>query len=447
LDAAALNRVLDHTQAEYLILIEDGSSLAPEATSAIASALVRFPETDLLYGDDQDPSGRSRLMRPIFSPLRLRVQDYLGGVRVARTAMVKKIGGFRDATNGAHAYDLALRLSAAGATAMNSASVLGVSSLAAEPETVRNPAGSGPSGLNLAVHLSAVRDQLESLQIDAEVVTDERGTVRLRYEVADNPLVSLIIPTRGSSATVDGVERVLVVEALRGITERSTYDNLEFVVVADNDTPQSVIDDLILLGGDRLRLVRWAEPFNFSAKINRGAVHAAGTYLVPLNDDVELISPDWIETMLGIAQQREVGLVGATLLFEDGTIQHAGHLYRDGSAGHVAVGWEDGWNDRLGSLSVDREVSGVTAACAMVSADTYWSVGGFSTLLPGNYNDVDFCMKIRALGKSVICTPFARLRHFESKSRVATIAPSELSVVTGRWGSRMQIDPYWPESD
>jgi GT2 family glycosyltransferase len=296
-------------------------------------------------------------------------------------------------------------------------------------------------------HLRPVRDHLSSLGIDATVELQPDGNFRLRYPVGEAPLVSLIIPTRGGSATIAGKERVLLTDAVRGILEKSTYQNLEVVVVADDDTPQAVIDELIAIAGDKLRLVRWTDPFNFSAKINRGAVCASGEYLVPLNDDIELVTPDWIEIMLGLAQQPGVGLVGTTLFFEDGTVQHAGHMYRDGAAGHVGIGWESDWDDRLGSLSVDREVAGVTAACAMLSADTFWKVGGFSSLLPGNYNDADVSMKIRRSGASIVWTPHVRLYHFESKSRVATIAPSEIVTIQSRWGSAMQLDPYWPQGD
>jgi GT2 family glycosyltransferase len=233
------------------------------------------------------------------------------------------------------------------------------------------------------------------------------------------------------------------VDAVRGILEKSTYAQMEIVVVADDDTPQAVIDSLVEVAGDRLRLVRWSGAFNFSGKMNRGAVHSRGDYLVLLNDDVELITPDWIEVLLGLAQQPGVGLVGTMLYFEDGTVQHGGHLYRDSWAGHIAFGWQPGRDDALGSLGVDREVSGVTAACAMISADTFWEVGGFSTLYAGNYNDVDLSLKVRSTGRSIIWTPHARLFHFESKSRVATVVPEELATIRRHWGTRLLNDPYW----
>jgi GT2 family glycosyltransferase len=445
--ADTLNAALAGVSTEYVVLVDADGVLADGALDAIQTALERFPETDLLYGDSVDESGGSILSRPIFSPIRLRGQDYLGPVRVCRTSQLRDLGGFRDGFDGAHLYDLALRLAASDAVALHVPEPLSISEQAGELRIARRTDRPTRGTTFGEGHLRAVRDHLRSLGIDATVELQPDGSLRLRYRVGGTPLVSLIIPTRGGSATIAGRERVLLTDAVRGILEKSTYQNLEVVVVADDDTPQAVIDELIAIAGDKLRLVRWTDPFNFSAKINRGAVCASGEYLVPLNDDIELVTPDWIEIMLGLAQQPGVGLVGTTLFFEDGTVQHAGHMYRDGAAGHVAIGWESDWDDRLGSLSVDREIAGVTAACAMLSADMFWKIGGFSSLLPGNYNDADVSMKIRRSGASIVWTPHVRLYHFESKSRVATIAPSEIVTIQSRWGSAMQLDPYWPQGD
>ena len=176
---------------------------------------------------------------------------------------------------------------------------------------------------------------------------------------------------------------MLVVEAIRGIVERSTYRNLEFVVVADAETPDDVVTALEELCGDRLRLVLWDAPFNFSAKMNRGAVVAGGEYLLLLNDDVEVVTDDWIETLLGLAQQDGVGIVGAQLYFEDSTVQHAGQIYTGGVAGHAAFGWTGGRDDSIKSMSTDHEVSGVTAACSLISRDLYVEVGGFTLAAAG----------------------------------------------------------------
>lgn len=441
--ADQLNEELNSISPEFIALVTSRAVLAPSAVGDAVKAFQRFPATDLIYGDSMAPAGHGLLDRPGFSPVRLRSQDYLGEVLVVRTELLGRIGGFRAGLEGTHLYDVALRAVAIGAHVLHLPLVLSFSDRVDELLIARRIDRQRTADPHIEVRLRAIEDHLEQLGVVGTVEQDDQGAIRIRYPVVGEPRVSLIIPTRGSSAVIAGRSRVLITEAIRGILERSTYQNIEFVVVADDDTPQSVIDELMDVAGERLRLVRWTDPFNFSAKINRGAVCATGEYLLPLNDDIELVTPDWIEVMLGLAQQSSIGLVGVTLFFEDGSIQHAGHLYRDGAAGHVALGWDLSWDDRLGSLSVDREVSGVTAACAMVSADNFWKVGGFSALLPGNYNDVDFCMKTRAQDLSVVWTPHVRLYHFESKSRVATIAPSELDAIRGRWARLMHTDEFW----
>lgn len=426
-DAVLLNRLLSQTRSDWVVWIDASAQLAPGGLGHVESALTRF-DIDLLYGDSCFP-GSQRIYRPAFSPIRLRSQDYLGDVRGFRVEALRQSGGFGRGHAGAHPLDLSLRLGADVTRVLRIPQVLSVSAMPIRPMTEQ--------------HRKVVADFLDARDIVAEV-TVVAETLQLNYPLVSAPLVSIIIPTRGSSAKIRGAESVLVVDAVRGILERSTYPSFEFVVVADDETPQSVIDALICLAGDSLRFVRWSKDFNFSAKMNRGAIFSRGDYLVLLNDDVDLITPGWIEAMLGLASQPGVGLVGSLLFFEDGTVQHGGHVYSASWAGHIAFEWPADRDDDLGSMGVVREVSGVTAACAMIRADTFWQLGGFSLDYAGNYNDVDLSLKVRQSGRSVIWTPHARLYHFESKSRIATVEPAELTTLRAHWGTRLLSDPYWP---
>ena len=427
--AEALNDRLAETAAEFLFVVRWGIVVGDLLPKAVGF-LDRFPATDLTYGDSVTAEGMP-LLRPLFSPIRLRSNDYLGPVLVVRTGVVRTLGGFRPEARRAQVLDLALRAHAAGRTVALDPQVLATEDLAPGDFA-------GTSDAQTAV----VASHLAERGIAASVEVVEPFVRRVRYEIVDEPLVSVIIPTRGGSAPIAGTERVLVVEAIRGIVERSTYRNLEFVVVADAETPDDVVTALEELCGDRLRLVLWDAPFNFSAKMNRGAVVARGEYLLLLNDDVEVVTDDWIETLLGLAQQDGVGIVGAQLYFEDSTVQHAGQIYTGGVAGHAAFGWTGGRDDSIKSMSTDHEVSGVTAACSLISRDLYVEVGGFTLALPGNYNDVDLNMKVRASGRAAVFSPWARLYHFESKTRDPRILESDLSTLQGRWSRRMQVELY-----
>jgi GT2 family glycosyltransferase len=189
-------------------------------------------------------------------------------------------------------------------------------------------------------------------------------------------------------------------------------------------------------------LVWYDRPFNFSEKVNLGAAHATGDLLLLLNDDVEVESPDFIETMIGLIQEDDVAMVGAKLLFADGRLQHAGHVY-NGDPYHAYFGYPA---DHLGACSIlacQRETSGVTAACALVKMSVWNEVGGMTPDLAGNFNDVDFSLKIRARGYRILWTPYAVLYHFESMTRDPYVSPEELRVIRDRWATPLRNDPYY----
>jgi GT2 family glycosyltransferase len=253
-------------------------------------------------------------------------------------------------------------------------------------------------------------------------------------------LVSAIIPSIGAAGSVLGGRRTFVVESVRSVLGTANVE-IEVIVVAGLEMPPAVIDQLCRLD-PRVRIVDYQQPFNFSAVINLGAAHAAGRYLLLLNDDTEVLSEEWLVRMID-ACGPGVGAVGAKLLFEDGTLQHAGHTYRT-SLDHVGFGLPGDSVGRNGLLSRRREVAGVTAACMLTPADVFDAVGGFTVLLPGNYNDVDYCMKLRMAGWSIVYEPAAALYHFESQSRVAGINPEEIELIQRRWLTHLIDDPFTP---
>ena len=255
-----------------------------------------------------------------------------------------------------------------------------------------------------------------------------------------NELVSIVIPTRGTSATVWGVDRVLVVEAIRSIAERSTHEDVEFVVVADTETPSDVLDRLT--GSDRVTVIPFDGPFNFSATINAGRAAANGSLLLFLNDDTELIEADSVSEMAALLQQPDVGMVGAKLLFADGTLQHAGHVF-PGLATHALLGYPGDHPGPYRMALVERECSGVTAAAAMVRTDVFDELGGFDEALPRNFNDVDLSFRMRAAGYRIVWTPHASWYHFESQSRDPSTADDERALVVSRWRHEIEHDPYF----
>jgi GT2 family glycosyltransferase len=266
--------------------------------------------------------------------------------------------------------------------------------------------------------------------------------VRVRRRLRRQPKVSVIIPTRGSSAEIRGTSIPLVVNAVRTLVERSTYQNLEFIVVADTPTPAEVRAELSAIGGDRLLIVDYDKAFNFAAKNNIGVAHSSGEFILLLNDDTEVITPDALETMLAMFNDDNVGIVGPMLYFEDGTIQSAGHVFTPDP--------KDVYRCKPASIRgahnyvrVQREASSVIAACLLTPRSVFDKVGGLSTQFPGNWNDIDFALKVQQAGYSVIFTPHAKFFHFESKTRVALRIESEVSKLGNRWGDILDDDPYF----
>lgn len=226
-------------------------------------------------------------------------------------------------------------------------------------------------------------------------------------DITENPLVSILIPNKDS---VDILKR-----CLDSINEKSTYKNIEIVIAENNSTEAETFEYYKTCGA---RVETLITDWNFAHIMNEGRKFCKGEYIILLNNDTEVIAEDWIEQMLHFALKDEVGAVGAKLLFEDGTIQHAGVTFGiRGVAGHAFYGWNSenpGYENRI---CLPQNVTVLTAACLMVRASVFDEVLGFDENLKVNYNDVDFCLKIREAGYRLVYTPFAKLTHYESKTR------------------------------
>lgn len=441
--AAASADALAAANGEFVALLDHDDVLEPDALGSMVEAL--DAGADVAYSDHDliRPDGRlaTPSYKPSFSPERLRAQNYIVHLLVARRSLVEQVGGFRPGFDGAQDHDLVLRLTETGCRVAHVPSVLYHWRQA--PSSVTTATANKPWAFEAGVR--AVQDHCDRVGITATVTSTEHdGCYRVVRHLSDRPTVSVVIPTRGSSGRVWGATRCFVVDAVRSIVERSTYPSLEFVVVYDEATPARVLTALGELVGDRLVLVGYDRPFNFSDKINLGATAASGELLLLLNDDTELIEPDSIEVLVGHLSAPDVAMAGAKLLFADGTLQHGGHVYHH-DIGHACFGWPGDspgpWP--LRPLAVERECSGVTAAAALVRRSVFEAVGGFATELPLNYNDVDFSLKIRAAGHRIVWTPWAVWYHFESRTRTSVLLDEEYSFVNQRWHDAIHADPYY----
>lgn len=440
---ASSNDALTTATGDFVVLLDHDDIIDLNSLELINDVLLADATIDYLYTDEDliafDGSRTQAFYKPDWSPERFRAQNYCCHLSVIRRSLAVDVGGFRPGFEGSQDYDLILRVTEKARRIHHLPKVLYhwrqlATSTAGDPTSKMYAYESGRRAIQEHCDRIGINAVVESLPL--------LGTYRVRRILKNHPLVSIIIPTRGTSGRVWGVERCFLIDAVQSILEKSTYENIEFVVVADTETPPEAIRALERIAGDKLHLTWFDGEFNFSEKVNAGRVHANGDLLLLLNDDIEVISPDFIETMVGIVQEPDVGSVGAKLLFSDGTLQHAGHVY-PGNPDHIFFKSHNTEFGPRGMLVVDREVVGSTAACLLVRADVYDEVGGFSPDFKSNFNDVDFALKLNRAGYRNVFTCHAELYHFESVSRDPVVTVEEHAMIQRRWKHELSNDPYF----
>jgi len=420
------------TSDEIVVFLDAGDALQRESLLTVSEFILTKPNVELIYGDSGYPTYEkveplSFARRPGWSPERLRAHCYVGPTLIARLDLVRRSGGFKDLAL-RHSHDRALRLSEKAKEILRMAEVL----------TIAKSSDSRPSA-----SLEAVIDHCQRQNIDAKCEFDANvPCVHVKRRLIKQPKVAVVVATRGTSAEVFGEQRVMVVEAVRSLFERSTYQNFNVVVVADTPTPADVLKKLQDLGGERLEIIDYDRPFNFAEKNNLGAMSCESDLILLLNDDTEIITDDALEVLVAMFNDPEVGVVGPMLLFEDSTIQSAGHIFSpDPTDLYRARSPETSGPQNL--LRVQREASSLIAACMLIRRDVFEEVGGLCLGFPGNWNDIDFCLKVQLAGYRVIFTPHAHLFHFESKTRIAKRVDAEVGKLGARWGSVLDDDPYF----
>jgi glycosyltransferase involved in cell wall biosynthesis len=439
--AQDLDRAL-HSNSADVVIIADSRCTIDRNAKALLSAAFHDESIVAAYTDESVTDSRGRHLRssfkPDWSPERLRGQWYIGDLLAVRR--VDAIAALDSIPKSAHGvalrWELMLRLTETGR---------GVAHI---PRSLVSRKDSDPAifdrhhSAELLGCTKIVQEHCDRVGIDAVVEIAEPGNgLHLKRVIDSSIRVSLIIPTRGSTGVIWGQERNYVIELVASIVELATWPDLEFVVVADSETPAVVHRALTTLCGNRLVWVPYDQPFNFSDKINKGRAAASGNCLVLLNDDMQLLTPTFIEELVGLAMEPGVGAVGAKLLLADGRLQHIGHRYANGTY-HLFAGYDGEYTGPDDMLTITRECIGVTAACLAVRPEHFDEVGGMAIDLPNNFNDVDFVLRLKDLGLRNLVTPHATLFHFESVTRDATVTAEEANLLFSRWGAHLNSDPY-----
>jgi GT2 family glycosyltransferase len=425
--AAATNAALDAATGEFVTFLDHDDELKPHALGQVARWLNADPTIDVLYTDEDKLGPTGELyephIKPDWSPDQLTAQNYLCHLTVARRDLVEKVGRLRSEYDGSQDYDLILRLTEA------------TDRIAHIPEPLyswRAVQGSAAAVVDakpfaILAARRAVSAALQRRGYGTRVDTNPGIGWRARYPVPGQPKVSIIVPTKNG--------RPLLERCLESVLDKSTYRNYEIVVI---DNQSSDGPTLEYLATSRFRVVRYPHRFNYARMMNLAARLVDGDALLFLNNDTEVISPDWIEGLLEHAMRPEVGAVGGRLYLENGTPQHEG--IRVGIVGNAYNVNHVGFWSR-GDLT--RNVTAVTGACTMVRPSVYWRVGGNDERLRVAYNDVDLCLRIRQAGYHNVYAPHVELYHHESSTRGKFEHAEDGPFFATRWKVGGFIDPYY----
>ena len=436
---AASNAALELARGDFVVLVDHDDRIESNALELVAEALAGDETIDYLYTDEDklapDGSIYDTFLKPDWSPERLRSQNYCTHLSVLRRSIVTEIGGFRDGFDGSQDHDLILRVTEHARTVHHIPAVL--YHWCITPGSAAGDADAKPYAREAGRR--AVAEHFDRLGINATVEQlATPGHYRSRRRPAVWPTVSIVIPTVGTARPVWGVERPLVLGAVASVREVSTYPSIEIFVVADPETPRSVLVELAELD---CTVVAAEGEFNFSARCNQGAAASTGEVLLFLNDDTLVEQADWIETMVGFLVEADVGIVGARLLYADGTLQHGGLLLNEQPL-HIFHGFAGDDPGPFGLLEYDREVSAVTAACLLTPRSVFTELGGFPEDFRIAFNDLDYCLRVRATGRRIVWSAHSTLFHFESQTRRPDADQPEIDLLYERWGDELRSDPY-----
>jgi len=446
----ASNTALAMATGQFIALLDHDDELAKHALFAVAEAICKRPSAQMVYSDEDKLNQEGRrcdpYFKPDFSPELLLSQNYFSHLGVYRRELLQAVGGFRPGFEGSQDYDLVLRCMA---QVEDHADILHIPQVLYHWRMAEGSTAIAQSEKKYAheAALRALEDYMKATANGATISSIAPGLYRHHWPIANpQPLVSLIIPTRDAYPVLK--------KCIESIVQRTAYSNFEIILV-DNQSqcPDTLryFDELKQISRP-VNVVKYDFPFNYSAINNYAVQHANGAILGLINNDVEVLSPEWLSEMVSLASRPEIGCVGAKLYYPDGTLQHGGVILGIGGvAGHAHQYFPKDEPGYFSRLRIIHNVSAVTGAAMVVRRDVYQEVGGLNAEhLPVAFNDVDFCLKVRKAGYRNVWTPYAELYHHESKSRGADTTQekmarfqAECAFMMESWGKILARDPYY----
>ncbi len=446
--AGNTNAALKLADGDYIVFGDHDDELHPAALFECMRILEKMPDVDFIYTDeDKVIGGSGRHTEPHFKSgfnyELLRRTNYICHLVVAKSSLINKVGMLDSRYDGAQDYDYVLRCVEQAEHIEHIPKVLYHWRISERSTAM----GQGAKNYADEAGRRAVEAHLNRIGIAGRATLGVAPFIYdVEYELEGGPLVSVVIPNK------DHIDDLKL--CINSIEKNSGYRNYEFVIVENNSTQEATFEyyrELERTLGKRVKVVYWKDEFNYSAINNYGVRAADGEYILLLNNDIELIEPDTIRSMLSYCQRKDVGIVGARLLYADNTVQHAGVVLGfHGVAGHAFCGRPDAEYGYFARSVLPQELSAVTAACLMTKKAVYEQVGGLDEQLKVAFNDIDYCMAVRKAGYKVIYDAKAKLYHYESKSRGMEDTPekqerfnSEVLLFSQKWEEELDAGDFY----
>ena len=444
------NAGIEAATGDYIAFADHDDELTPHALFQCVKALNENRDIRILYSDEDKMSMDGHKFfqphfKPDYNPDLLCTVNYICHLFVVDREIISQVGMLRKEFDGAQDYDFIFRC----VENVKPEQIYHIPKILYHWRCHEDSTAENPESKTYAFEAGkrAIEEHYKRTGINAEVLQGEfLGLYRTRFIRDHDPLISIIIPNKDHIADLK--------RCMDSIDKKSTYQNYEYIIVENNSTEEETFQYYKKLEAEnpKAHVVYWDREFNYSAINNYGATFAKGEYILLLNNDTEIINEDCLEQLLGYCMRSDVGAVGARMYYEDDTIQHAGVVIGFGGiAGHCFVLQPRGTTGYCHRIICAQDYSAVTAACMMVKRSAFDEVGGLTEELAVAFNDIDFCMKLRAAGYLIVYNPYAELYHYESKSRGLEDTPEkvarfnkEIQIFERRWPDIMRDgDPYY----
>ncbi len=447
--AGNTNACIKMATGDFIALFDHDDLLPKFSLYEVVKAINENPDVEFLYSDEDkittiDKPRFEPHFKPDFSPDFLRANNYICHLSVFKKELMDKLEGERSKYDGAQDFDIILRMSEKTKNIVHIPKVL-YHWRVHENSTAK--AGGEAKPYAFEAGIPAIEDHLKRIGLKGKVEHGATlGTYHVRYDVIGNPKVSIIIPNK------DGIDYLKV--CINSILSLTTYKNYEIVIVENNSEKEETFKYYKEIEkNNKIKILYYPDKgFNYAKIINFGVKNVDGEYIIQLNNDTELLTPEWLEEMIGFAQREDVGAVGVKMYYEDNTIQHAGLAVGVNTvAAHLFKGIPRNQHGYFARESTTQNLSAVTAACIMAKKEIYEQVGYMDEKFAVAFNDVDFCLKIRELNKLIVYDPFVEFMHYESKTRGEENTPEKIKRFEGeikrflkKWDKFLKEgDPYF----